>query len=173
MASAERRKNEKAEEEKSRAERQATQQNMDRLLAEAQAYLKTPDGNLVWAYQHFQIIQLCHDLRKDFAVKFIGISDYNDYRIKIKSLETKLKPSLTQKNVDVLYSTAEERNRNFQPFFPTLIDKVNGIDLFKTITDASRGSDWLNAKKDCDSNANNFRQIIDSNLGPETVKKNF
>ena len=149
------------------------QENFQKILDDANKYLNTPDGKLVWAYQHFQIIQLCHDVRKDFALKFIGTTDYSDYRSKIKSLETKLKPSLTQKNVDILFSTAEERNRNYQPFYPTLLDKVNGIDLFKHITQSAKGSEWLTAKRDCDNFANNFRQIIDSNLGPDAIKKNF
>jgi hypothetical protein len=154
-------------------ERAASEKKLAELLAAAKAYLDTPDGRLVWGYQHFQLIQVCYDLRKDFAVKFISASDHSDYRAKIRALESKLKPSLTQKNTDLLFARAEERNRRYQPFYPTIEDKVNGIDLFKFLTESSKGSQWMEAKKSCDNISATFRQIISDNLGAEPVKKTF
>ena len=167
-------KNAQAAEKKKQDDRDAAaDKKVNELLAAAEKYLNTPDGKLVWSYQHFQIIQLCYDLRKDFAVKYIAPSDYSDYRNKIKSIENKLKSSLTQKNTDALYARAEERNRNYQIFYPTLEDKTNGIDLFKLITEKSKGNSWIEAKNNCDSVTGAFREISDNILGSQPMKKSF
>jgi hypothetical protein len=162
-----------AESQKEQREREEEYKKLESKLAAASAYMESTDGRLVRAYQHFQVINLCHDLRKDHVIKFISSADYSVYRDKIKTIESKLKPQLSQINTDSLYSQAEERNRNTQIGYPDLLEKDKGFDMLKMITNAAKGSDWLNAKEGCENYAAGFRKIIEKNLGTEPVKKNF
>jgi hypothetical protein len=133
-------------------------------------FAKTPDGQLTIAYQNFQIIQLCYDLRKDYAVKYIGITDYNEYRSKIKRIEQDLEKKTQEKNTNKLYALAEQRNRSFDP-----TDGLSDIkmDVIETITNNAKGANWLASKNDCDLFSARFRDISDSILGRDALKKSF
>lgn len=135
-----------------------------------QAFASTPDGQLTIAYQNFQIVQLCYDLRKDFAVKFIGPSDYQDYRSKIKKIEQTLEKKTKEKDTNKLYALAEQRNRSFN-----IAAGLANIerDIIEMITNNSKGSNWMTAKDDCNLFATRLRNNADEILGKETIKKNF
>ena len=139
--------------------------------AEAAAFDNSPDGQLLYSYQHFQIIQLCHDIRKGLAVQFVTANEISDFKSKIKQIENKLKNSVKDKNTDRIWKEAEARNRNFgateiggQP--------VKGIDLIAAITNNNK-SNWIAAKSDCDGQTQVFRGMITEVLGNEPMKKGF
>lgn len=139
--------------------------------AEAAAFDASPDGQLLYSYQHFQIVQLCHDIRKGLAVQFVTSNEISDFKSKMKQIENKLKNSVKDKNTDRIWKEAEARNRNFgateiggQP--------VKGIDLIATITNNNK-SNWMTAKNDCDIQVEAFRGMIKDVLGNEQMKKSF
>jgi|LakMenEpi03Aug12_release.lakeMendotaPanAssembly.Ray.scaffolds.fasta_scaffold366882_1 hypothetical protein len=139
--------------------------------AEAAAFNSSPDGQLLYSYQHFQIIQLCHDIRKGLAVQFVTVNEFTDFKSKMKQIENKLKGSVKDKNTDRIWKAAEENNRNFGSIE---IDgkPVKGIDLIAAITSNNK-SNWMSAKNDCDIQVEAFRGMIKDVLGNEQIKKSF
>lgn len=145
-------------------------QELEEKNKQEQIFANTPDGQLTIAYQNFQIIQLCHDLRKDFSVKFIGPTDYEDYRSKIKRIEQTLIKQTKEKDVNKLFALAERRNRTFNP---TMGQADVELDVINTITNNAKGANFLTAKQDCDFFVNMFRNNVEKTLGQESIKKNF
>lgn len=139
--------------------------------AEIDAFNASPDGQLLSSYRSFQIVQLCHDIRKGLAVQFVTANEMSDFKSKMKQIENKLKGSVKDKNTDRIWKLAEERNRDFGSF---QIDgnKVKGVDLIATITNNNK-SNWIAAKNDCDAMTQNFRQMVTEVLGNEPMKKSF
>ncbi len=139
--------------------------------AEAAAFSASPDGQLLYSYQHFQIVQVCHDMRKGLAVQFVTANEMSDFKSKMKQIENKLKGSVKDKNTDRIWKAAEENNRNFGSIE---IDgkQIKGIDLIAAITSNNK-SNWVSAKSDCDIQVEAFREMIKDVLGNEQLKKSF
>jgi hypothetical protein len=139
--------------------------------AEAAAFRASPDGQLLYSYQHFQIVQVCHDMRKELAIQFVTANEMSDFKTKIKQIENKLKGLVKDKNTDKIWKTAEENNRNWGS---TEIDgkPVRGIDYIATITSNNK-TNWISAKGDCDIQTQAFRDMIKDVLGNEPVRKTF
>jgi hypothetical protein len=139
--------------------------------AEAAAFEASPDGQLLYSYQHFQIVQLCHDIRKGLAVQFVTNNEISDFKSKMKQIENKLKGSVKDKNTDRIWQAAEKNNRNFGSI--ELDGKqIQGIDLVSVITSNNK-SNWTSAKADCDLQVELFRNQIKEVLGNEKLKKSF
>ena len=151
-----------------RSEREAKDREEIRNIENA--FASSPDGQLVSSYQNFQIIQLCYDLRKDFAIKFIGPSDFTEYRSKIKRIEQTLEKKTKEKDTKKLFDLAEKRNRNFDA---SNIGLLFNTDAIEAITNNAKGSNWVTAKTDCDWFASRFRNNVEEILGKEAIKKSF
>jgi hypothetical protein len=135
------------------------------------AYLETSDGQLISAYQKFQVIQTCYEIRKESLVKFISESEYSDSRSKMKNIEGKLKISLTEKDTDKLWTTAEANNRKYD-LLKGRGEKPVYYDVIETIVVRNK-DDWTRAKNECDDIFQDFRRQSLELLGKESLKKNF
>jgi hypothetical protein len=144
-------------------------QELDKQSAIEAAFLATSDGQLTSTYQAFQVIQTCYEIRKEFAVKFVSENEYSDFRSRMKSIESKLKNSLTEKNTDKLWAMAERRNRKYDA---SAGYGVVYLDLIERIKTKSK-TNWTAAKEDCDSMIMVFRTQSNELLGKESLKKNF
>jgi hypothetical protein len=160
------------ESQKKRAEQEAAKAAADQKKREEfAAFEASPEGQLLYSYQHFQIVQLCHDLRRGLAIQFVTNNEISEFKTKMKQVESKLKGSLTGKNTDKIWQSAEGNNRNFGA---VEIDgeKIKGIDLISTITNNNK-TNWTSAKADCDLQTAALRDMFDEILGKENLKKSF
>ena len=157
-----------AEAKKAEAEKEA---RANKSRAEANAFAASPDGKLVRSYQHFQIVQLCHDIRKDYAIQFVNSTEMSDLKNKMKQIESKFKNLIQDGSTDRIWEQAEKNNRNFGS---TEIDgiMIRGIDLITTITNNNKAN-WTSAKGDCDLQVWAFREMVKDVLGNEPLKKSF
>lgn len=135
------------------------------------AFLETSDGQLISAYQKFQVIQTCYEIRKESLVKFISESEYSDFRSKMKNIEGKLRSSLTEKDTDKLWTTAEANNRKYDASLGHG-EKPLYYDVIETIVSRNK-DDWTGAKNDCDRTFQDFRRQSIELLGKESLKKTF
>ena len=128
---------------------------------EARAYAASPDGQLRYSYQHFQIVELCHDIRKGYAVQFVNSDEFSEFKSQMKQIEKKLKKSVTDKNTDRLWDEAEKGNR-----------KTIAGDMFEYIKLMNK-QNFVDAKNTCDMYVQSFRTNVNEVLGKQKVKKNF
>ena len=128
---------------------------------------------MLYAYQYFQVIQVCQDIRRGNAVQFVNTVDFNTYRTKMREIETKLKPQLVNKDTDKIWAQAENRNRRFDLTMGLGGDNPPTVDLLETIRSNNSGGRWMDAKQDCDVMVNRFRDHANDILGKEPVRKNF
>jgi hypothetical protein len=164
------RQHQKALADRQAGEKQAEAQAAKR-RAEAAAYEASPEGQLLYSYQHFQIVQHCHDMRKGLAVQFVNANEMSDYKSKMKQIEGKLKGALKDGNTDRLWQLADKNNRNWGG---TVIDGklIGTMDYFEVLTNNNKAN-WVSAKGDCDIQSEAFRGMIKSVLGSTPVKKSF
>lgn len=139
--------------------------------AEAAAYEASPEGQLLYSYQHFQIVQHCHEMRKGLALQFVNANEMADYKSKMKQIEVRLKGALKDGNTDRLWQLAEKNNRSWGGM---VFDgeRVGAMDYFEVLTNNNK-TNWVSAKSDCDIQAEAFRGMIKSALGNAPVKKSF
>ena len=158
-------------EEQAKASKAAEEAAATKRRAEAAAYNASPEGQLLYSYQHFQIVKHCHDMRKGLAVQFVNANEMADYSSKMKQIEGKLKGALKAGSTDRLWEIAEKNNRKFGG---ALIDGVlvGSIDYFEVLTNNNK-TNWMSAKGDCDIQSEAFRGMIKSVLGNAPVKKSF
>lgn len=158
--------------EKEEAAKKAEADKQAAAEAKRQAYDESPEGRLLHAYQYFQVISVCHEIRNGYAVKFINDTEYAQLKTKMKNIETKLKVGVPGKSTDQLWQEAEKENRAFDLTRGMAGDYAVRIDLLDTI-ESNNKSNWTAAKQDCDAISGWFRDIADEVLGKETIKKNF
>ena len=158
-------------EEQAKASKAAEEEAATKRRAEAAAYDASPEGQLLYSYQHFQIVKHCHDMRKGLAVQFVNANEMADYSSKMKQIEGKLKGALKAGSTDRLWEIAEKNNRKFGG---ALIDGVlvGSMDYFEVLTNNNK-TNWMSAKGDCDIQSEAFRGMIKSVLGNAPVKKSF
>jgi hypothetical protein len=139
--------------------------------AEAAAYEASPEGQLLYSYQHFQIVQHCHEMRKGLAVQFVNAKEMADYSSQMKQIKGKLKGALKAGDTDRLWQLAEKNNRKWGG---ALIDGVlvGSMDYFEVLTNNNK-TNWMSAKGDCDIQSEAFRLMVKSVLGNTPVKKSF
>ena len=87
----------------------------------------------------------------------------------MKSIESKLKGSLSEKNTDKLWAMAEGRNRKYDASAGYGVVYVDIIEHIKT----NNKTNWIAAKEDCDTIVEFFRTQSNELLGKESLKKNF
>ena len=143
----------KAREEANAAIEAKRKQELDKQNAIDAAFLATSDGQLTSTYQKFQVIQTCYEIRPEFAVKFVSENEYSDFRSRMKSIESKLKNSLTEKNTDKLWAMAEGRNRKYDASAGYGVVYLDLIEHIKT----NNKTNWTAAKEDCDTIVRYFR----------------
>ena len=127
-------------------------------VAAKKAYLNSPDGQLTYTYERFQIVDLCHSGRKEYAVKYVTDGEFSDLKSKVKAIENKLKGSLVEKNTDKLWAKAEANNRNFMGI------GLDAIEVFK-----NKGGDRVL----CNNAAIEINDVANNVLGKESLKKSF
>ncbi len=127
-------------------------------VAAQKSYLNSPDGQLIYTYERFQIVDLCHSGRKEYAVKYVTDGEFSDLKSKVKSIENKLKGSLVEKNTDKLWAKAEANNRNFMG------TGLDAIEVFK-----NKGGDRIL----CNNAAIEINDVANNVLGKESLKKGF
>ena len=160
-----------AEEASAKAEQEWEAENKKN-WAKEEAFLKSAEGKLVYAYQRYQVIQICHEMRKGLAVQFITAQDLNNSQDKMKKIQTQLLKSLKDKNTDGLWAKAEERNRKW--------DLTGGFggrnpittDLIEHIKTTNK-TDWVAAKSDCQAMFVQFNEHANDLIGTEKIKKDF
>jgi hypothetical protein len=140
--------------------------------AKRQAYDESPEGRLLHAYQYFQVVDVCHEIRKGYAVQFINDIEYPQLKTKMKSIEAKLKGSVPGKTTDQLWQQAEKENREYDVTRGMAGEYAVRVDLIDTIQTNNK-TNWPAAKNDCDMISGWFRDVADEVLGKETIKKNF
>lgn len=140
--------------------------------AREEAFLNSPEGKLVFAYQRYQVVQVCHEMRKGLALQFITAQELANSQEKMKKMETQLRKSLKDKNTDALWAKAEERNRKW--------DLTGGFggknpittDLIEHIKTTNK-TNWPAAKSDCQTMFVQFNEHANELLGTEKIKKDF
>ena len=160
-----------AEEASAKAEQEWEAENKKNWARE-EAFLNTAEGKLVFAYQRYQVIQVCHEMRKGLALQFITAQDLGNSQEKMKKMEAQLKKSLKDKNTDALWAKAEERNRKW--------DLTGGFggknpittDLIEHIKTTNK-TDWAAAKSDCQAMFVQFNAHANEQIGTEKIKKDF
>ena len=135
-------------------------------------YNKSIPGQLVGAYQVFQLLEACHEGRKEFAQQLVTKSEYEIYKSKIKDIESRLLNLDAQLNTDDLWSKAESKNRNGQyrmsigmesPLFTDLINLMINRESFGNVS----SYDLCNRSKSIFSD---FEKEI---IGSPKMKKTF
>ena len=160
-----------AEEAQAKADQEWEAENKKNWARE-EAFLNSPEGKLVYAYQRYQVIQVCHDMRKGLTMQFITAQDLSTAQDKMKKIEAQLKKALKDKNTDGLWSKAEERNRKwdltggFGGKNPLMTDLIEHI---KT----TNKTNWVAAKSDCQAMFIQFNEHATELLGTEKIKKDF
>jgi hypothetical protein len=106
-------------------------------------YNESVPGQLVGAYQVFQLLEACHEGRKEFAQQLVTKSEYEIYKSKIIKIENQLLSLDGQLNTDDLWSKAESKNRNGQyrmsigmesPLFTDLINLMINRESFGDVS---------------------------------------
>lgn len=168
-----------------RQEQERIQQAEARKLKEAKAkeyvqkfmdFSGSPEGKLTLSYQYFQVLQICSESRKGYALQLINESEFSDAKKKIKQIEDKIKPELKNKSTDSLWANATARNQKFDPIEGSIMmgngDSGVRLDVLATVA-RNATSDFTSAKQDC----THFHQLFKSQheliFGKETPKKNF
>ena len=162
----------RAAEEASAKANQEWEEENKKNWAREEAFLNSPEGKLVFAYQRYQVIQVCHEMRKGLAIQFITAQEFGNSQDKMKKMEVQLKKSLKDKNTDVLWAKAEERNRKW--------DLTGGFggknpittDLIEHIRTTNK-TNWSAAKSDCQTMFVQFNEHANELLGTEKIKKDF
>ena len=111
-------------------------------------------------------------MRKGLAIQFITAQEFGNSQDKMKKMEVQLKKSLKDKNTDVLWAKAEERNRKW--------DLTGGFggknpittDLIEHIRTTNK-TNWSAAKSDCQTMFVQFNEHANELLGTEKIKKDF
>lgn len=160
-----------AEEASAKAEQEWDAENKKNWARE-EAFLNSPEGKLVFAYQRYQVIQVCHDMRKGLAMQFVTAQELGNSQDKMKRIETQLKKLLKDKNTDALWAKAEDRNRKW--------DLTGGFggknpittDLIEHIKTTNK-TNWSAAKSDCQAMFVQFNEHANELLGAEKIKKDF
>jgi hypothetical protein len=162
-----------AEQAREAAARKAEEDKAAAKAAQAKAYAESPEGQLVYAYQSFQVIQVCRDIRKGNAIQFVNEVDYNNFRGRMREIENRLKPGLKGKTTDQLWAEAENRNRKYDLTMGLGGDNPPTIDLIENLRSNNSGGRWTAAKQDCDFMVNRFQSHANDVLGKEAVRRNF
>lgn len=139
---------------------------------------KTSEGKLIEFYKIFQMVQTCHEMRKDYAVQFISVSDYIDSQKRMRAIENHFKPTLKTKTTDELWRMAEVEIRGADIFSDS--EKNLGLDNLRldviTILKEQNRRSPEKAREACVEVQEAFIFATDKQLGQKgkpPISKNF
>jgi len=101
---------EQKQREKTDAQRVAEQAKVQ---ASQDAAKNSPNGLLYQAYQAFQIVQTCSDVRKGYAAIYVSDAELSDAKDKMRKIEKTLKPKLVSELTDQIWNRASVDNADY------------------------------------------------------------
>jgi len=135
------------------------------------AFANSPEGKLILAYQFYQVVQTCNEVRKGYAAQFVNDEEFAASTRKIKFVESTVKPALQDKNTDKLWARALTRNQKWHPtedlgFDTGLTDVIDRIQ-------SNNKSNFVAAQADCAHFFGRFNNFSEGIIGKEVPKKSF
>lgn len=147
---------------------------IDKFFFGDEEFNRSSSGKLVGAYQTFQLLNTCYESRKDHVIQYVTFAEFENYKDKIKKIESVITKENGSINTKELWSKAVNNNRQgrfridvVSEFYVPLVGDF--IDLIKN--DKNIG-EW-NAHgvcKECKSIFSNFEKNI---IGAEEIQKTF
>ncbi len=134
----------------------------------------SPSGKLVGAYQTFQLLNTCYESRKDHVFQYVTTAEFENYKDKIKAIESVILKENSSLDTKDLWSKAVNNNRKGK-FRYDIVSEFNLIlvgDLIDLIKYDKTIGEW-NAHgicKECKSIFSGFEKNI---LGAEKIEKPF
>ena len=133
----------------------------EKAISSVDEYINTPDGTLFLSYMYYSRIKTCIDARDGYLAVYLTPKQYSKAKSKIKKLEQKLEPKLTE-NKDALWNRAVKSRLEY-----ILGEWRNGLYL------GVENYEFNVAKDSCYNYNKIFNALADNMLGDASVEKGF